>query len=442
MLGKPVPGNLVSVKGRGRGTVERDHGNGYSVVLDNGYSVFATCDDVELLEKAPTSFRPRLTSARPPEEGARRALEALRFGVVPDAALQDVTLKYDAWAQWIEGRLPPDFDDRPTVSELVGPYGTGKSHAVALVRYLASRGNYLTARVEVDGKLVTLADPASFLWALWRSLRLPSGDPIELIDLYVLAQQRTDDVPNVVPRGRDRIRRNYEIIRKIRQNRRFIHCRHAVNSILSSSKEFTASDVQKLLRRSGGLSVSDSAIDSLVGSKLCDRPYDFLESLIGHTCIAQMAGYSGLVVTIDEFEVESAALSSEKWEREKVLLRVLKSYLKDELDHPPVALGLFFATASEGSRGEDIVEELIDECSGEYRLLETWTDAEFRELAQRIFQLYQRAYGFDSSLEPKCLTRALESTTDRENRIREFIRRFLFVLDATYGPPNATISNQ
>lgn len=393
------------------------------------------------IERVPMAVRSRAPASpitTPGDEGARRTIEALRFGLVPNEALGDLTINYPSWEQWILGRLPAQRGEAPTVSEVLGHFGTGKSHSMALIRQVAHERSYVTARVEVDGQSVTLANPESFLYGLWNSLRLPSGEPVDLIDLYLRAIKRSRIPPSMATLGKDRIRRNFEVVRELADRGRIDHARYAVNAVLSSSEEFTAVEVKNMLYGELGLPHPYCDIFRMVGKKLDGRPYDFLESLIGHTRIAKLAGFSGLVVTIDEFEVEAAVLVDKLKQREETLLRATKAYLKGNLWYPPVPLALFFATATVGrGPGDAFVDELIKECNGEYRRLETFQDGDYRVLASAISKIYARAYGCRLERLEDRIDVALGASVDRDNKTREFIRRFVFLLDAAYGPPHA-----
>ena len=137
--------------------------------------------------------------------------------------------------------------------------------------------------------------------------------------------------------------------------------------------------------------------------------------------------------------MERACLDPKMFSRAADLFNLLKSYLMGKLDHREVPLELFFATASKGSHGDQLVDELIEDCDGEYFNLHPFDHEDLRELAKAIFNLYSRAYGMVEPLNPELIDRALKSLQSQENMTREFIRRYLYVLDAAYGPPVATL---
>lgn len=68
-------------------------------------------------------------------------------------------------------------------------------------------------------------------------------------------------------------------------------------------------------------------IKRMIGNTVVDRPYDFVGSLAGNAIIAQLAGLRGLVVTIDEFEVEQSQLALSRLYRVQQLLTAIHAYL-------------------------------------------------------------------------------------------------------------------
>ena len=86
---------------------------------------------------------------------------------MPQQHIEDLTLGFAELEAWTLGRFPAARGDRPLVSAITGPFGTGKSHTMAVIRHLAQREGYVTARVEVDGQTISLAKPETFLYHLW-----------------------------------------------------------------------------------------------------------------------------------------------------------------------------------------------------------------------------------------------------------------------------------
>ena len=373
--------------------------------------------------------------------GARQALEALRFGLVPRQALEELTLGYEHLNGWIVGRLPDRHENKPQVSAILGPFGTGKSHTMAVIRHVAQREGYVTAHVEVDGKHVSLSEPGKLLYSLWGTLSgadWHSSTP--LLDLYVQASRAGHVPPSIAPHGIDRIRHNFAVARHLLRTGKLDEHGYALDALLSSSEEFTASAINQQIG-----SVYEGSeqfvVKMMIGRKVLDRPYDLIESLAGHAVIAQLAGYRGLIVTVDEFEVERAALTTKGYERVAWLIKVLTDYLQGNTDHRSAPLGIFFATVGEASHiGDTVIEQMLAGVEGDDYELEPWPSDELQDLAERIHTLYRRAYTVDGAFDSVVAEQvaddcSVESVGD--GMIRAFIKRYVGVLDTKYGPPCA-----
>jgi hypothetical protein len=385
---------------------------------------------------------PRLEAE--PEPGVHRgallqSLEALRFGVAPTVRLDKLTAGYKRLERWIGSRLPHSNDGLPQVSEIWGPFGAGKSHASAVVRHVANEFNYLTAHVEVDGVGTTLSDPAGLLHALWNTLEGPgfrSSTPILHLMEVVVSSVRF--LPRFVPRGIDRIRENMLAVRFLsRAGRLDVHA-YQLDALLCSSDEYTAKQVLEQIRRDLGYSPADFALRPMIGRRVVDRPYDFVEALGGLALLAQLAGFSGLAVTIDEFEVETWFLSAQKRERVRDVLTILGDYLRGETDHKPAPLALFFATTGDtDTRGDQFIRTLVAS-EGSQRYSVRGLDRRARgRLGREICDLYRDAYNLTEALDDQLIARVeseLASRLSDSDGTRVFIKSLTGLLDERHGP--------
>jgi hypothetical protein len=378
--------------------------------------------------------QPELTST----QLQRRSIEALRFGLVPDEGLERITQGWDDIRRWVLQTLPHATDPNGTagVAEVVGEYGSGKSHTMKIVREVARAEGYLTASVEVDGMMVSLSDPERLLHSLWSSLRgagLESHTP--LLDLYLRALDDGHMAPSIAPRGTDRVRDNYGTIRAVMQYGLLDEFAEELEAVLASRPETRPSEVaRQLIDR--GLHKLSVKLRPMIGRLVADRPFDFIEAIVGHTAVAQLAGYRGLVVTIDEFEVEHSY--ERYWERIEQLLDVLSKYLSGKLDQPDVPITFYFAAVGEaGHNGDARIDDLVAAGGGEIHSLKPWDGRQRTSLARRLHSLYCSAYGVESTFESTqatALARRLEQWSDEGVEIRAFIKHYIADLDRTYGP--------
>jgi len=178
----------------------------------------------------------------------------------------------------------------------------------------------------------------------------------------------------------------------------------------------------------------------MIGNTVVDRPYDLVESLAGNAIVAQLAGLRGLVVTIDEFEVEQSQATKVRFERVERLLSVIHAYLQGDTDHQPAPLALFFATVgATGHIGDSVIEQLIGTAADTRYSLQAWSTEDLRNLAERIHRLYCAAYEIneiiDATLVEQVLSHMKTYSSDDSGFIRAFIKQYTAALDTHYGPP-------
>jgi hypothetical protein len=367
-----------------------------------------------------------------------QGIEALRFGVMPPVRLDSLTAGYQQMERWIKSRLP--HEGTPQVSEISGPFGSGKSHASGVVRHVANKLEYLTAHVEVDGVATTLSDPAGLLHALWNTLQGPgfrSSTPLLHLTERVLRSVRA--LPRLVPTGADRFRENMQAIRFLERAGRLDGYAYQLDALLSSSGEYTANQIREQVRRDFGYSPWELTLRPMIGRLVAERPYDFVEALGGVASLARLAGFKGLVVTIDEFEVEGWILSARKRERVRDLLEVLGRYLRGETRHRPAPLAMFFATTGDvDTRSAQFIRALIPAQGNPQYSVRALNRRSRANLAKAICDLYREAYALTGDPDYELATRVESEVGSRlgdSDGTRTFIKTLVGLLDERHGPP-------
>lgn len=369
-----------------------------------------------------------------------QAIEALRFGLVPLHSVREVTVGLNQIEKWVGSHLQNKNRDTPCLAEISGPFGSGKSHTMAAIRAIAIDRGYLTTSVEVDGSRVTLSDPERLLEALWGNLQFgDTRSATPLLDLYCKAIEEQFPAPRVAPHGIDRISDNYSTIRHVMKSHLLDEFGSDIDGVVSSRIGTVAAQVAKNLARHPAIDRYAISLRKMIGKKVDDRPYDFIESLAGHAMIAKLCGYRGLVITIDEFEVEYTG-DTKRLERVNGLLEVLKKYLKGELDHEPAPLAIFVASVGqEGHYGDEILTELCRVSGGEPFELRPMESKEYKLLGGKIHELYRSAYGIQAAPKYDIVQKAqdeidLDYADQESGETRIFIKNLLSRCDAMYGP--------
>lgn len=425
-----LEGTIVLVK-PGSASVEVDR-QSYRLTVPLSELILPEASIKRVTEEAPAPIQspaPDMANLR-----YRKSVESLRFGLVPNEATEELTVGFENLRSWILSRFPKGPEWKESVSEVYGPYGSGKSHTMSLIRHLAKMHGFLSAHVEINGKDITLENPETLSTFLWKTLEgqsLKADTP--LVNLFIKAIDRGNAAPTVAPRGIDRIKDNYNTIALLKRKGLLDLYGHDYESILSSATDIRANQLYRKLYREPSISSFDEpTVRKMIGRNVSDRPYDFIESCNGFAAIGRMAGYKGLVITIDEFEVQHW---SKHWDRVESLISCLGKYLKGETGHERAPLAIFFASVGqEGHLGDIIIEYLLRECHGSAYPLEDFGEVEFMGLAKKIFGLYIKAYSLSAEFD---IGEAHDSFVDVrhvDGHVRHFIKNYIACLDQKYGP--------
>lgn len=432
-------GEIVAID-RGFATVAIKRKMGVSLLNLSCHELIPVRGQVKACEKPEKITKKILPSINVKQANELKALHSLRFGLVPHEMLAELTCGFQEMQKWVLKYLPKNHKERSKILEICGQYGTGKSHMMSVIRHIAKRKGYVTARVEVDGRTVSLSDPKILLSNLWQSLDaegLNSATP--LLDIYCRAIERGFPPPHFAPRGIDRIYHNYHTVDLLKNRGLLDRYEIEYDAILSCHDEITATNLQRMIGKEPNINCYNDKprVASMIGRFVANRPYDFVEALFGNGYICYLAGYKGLVVTIDEFEVEH--FGQKQWERVQDLISVLQKYIAGETDHKSAPVSLFFATVDAGGHlgGDEVVDNLVETANGDcYQLREmAWQDIE--EIGKRISSLYYQAYNIsDEKIAPDCRTIWDRYAQISSGKVRSFIKHYMASLDAIFGPPH------
>lgn len=373
---------------------------------------------------------------------ARRAVDALRFGVVPASHLEELTIGYDELAAWVGSNLPAPGTP-PVAAAVYGPFGTGKSHAMAAVREIAGRQGYLAMATEIDGTEISLSAPkellASLLDHLTGSAKLDGAAP-----LLSLIQAATKRRPGERIAG-DRsplLQDTIASIGRLSTAAKFEDIEDLIERFLGSEPTMTRSDFKSLVRDALDWDdyvrmtyARDYDPKALVSHTPADqRPLDFVAALMGYAAVAYAAGYEGLVITIDELEVDDALSTRAKFDKVVRLIAAMRSILYSD-DPVDGGLAFFFATVgSENYNQDKVVSLMVDPDTRPAHVLRPWGNRELVELSRRIHALYHRAHGGLGAHDETVAAR-IARAVDPDAGVRAFIRAYVSALDVQHGPP-------
>jgi hypothetical protein len=370
---------------------------------------------------------------------ARKTLESLRFGLVPNGHIEQLTMGFSVIKEWALESFPDKGVQR--IHKVIGPYGTGKSHTMAVIRYLAEQAGYLVAKVEVDGNSISLSEPAKLLNALWNSLK---GSDFEtdapLLGLFEKAIQNGYTSHSFANLKLAKYADNMATIQLLSRMGYTEQYQDMIEGVLNGSEEFTATEVNSKLSKEPNLFLPQMKLRSPVSRTVADRSHDFLESIVSCAVLSRMAGFKGLVITIDEFEVEVNVTKSKQTQLLE-LLEVIGSYMRgDNQSLPQSPLALYFGTlGQETNPGDAMLDLIVKETNGMIHRLGSWQKEQRLYLAEKIYGLYQLSYQLKAPYSAKIaedVHQLMEKRGyDESGLLRQFIKWYVTFLDMLYGPP-------
>lgn len=475
MRWKPKKGDLVKTQ-FGPGVVEKISFERFFVrMLEGNTEGYMNIDEIEPLdtgkksttegyissaEKKPSSNVDEIVFSRniaiSDSHYSRVCIDALRFGLVPDRDLEKLTMGYNFIEEWVISSLPrsgkkkkDQNTSKPVVNQIIGQFGDGKSHLMSAIRHIAKKKRYLIVRTEVDGSKVSFSNPNTLLYSLWRNLEGNGlSESIPLLDLFCKAIQSGYEMPKISPLNNDRFKKMYYLIKKLDAQGDLENVKFLMNDLLSCNERVNATEAKKILKEETRLSTWDlnNEVYSMVSRRVEERQYTFIESIIGTALLSRKAGYSGLIILIDEFEVETALMgTNNQRERFKENLNILVRYMKKKTSYPNTSLGIYFATAgTELDFGSKYIDDMVRGSEGDRYEIKPITDwnldnPEILRFVKNVYQTYKKAYPQIEASEIDFLN-AVDNILQNEQvyesgGIRYFVKQYVGLLDRQFGPP-------
>ena len=318
------------------------------------------------------------------EVDARRGILALKLGQV----LEEHVLQLSTGTEKVQADLEAIVSralQRQACSVLIeGAWGSGKTHVLTMLSAIASANGMATSSIILDGDGVTLSEPIMLMEALLGSLKYPG----ELAPCGLSGRLAG-------------LRRS-----EARWQPRHLGGRRIADAIYDVPvSAFDEPEVVQVLEDYFTLSVATTQANrklAMLGHPrvklppmkahiVDERPTRFCELLEGWADFITLTGAKGLVLIIDELDVEYTSMA---WAgtRRTSLLRALGKHLESRL---PLVVA-FGGTPANGDVAEEY-DAILDlkKCMGGVTLeIEAPIPdlQHLRELARRVTELYARAY--------------------------------------------------
>ncbi len=409
------------VYGRGEVTATEAKGFYLHVQFSDGRKRKIRRDHVEFEENAaavselhiPASHT-RSGNKRQPND-ARRIIEALRMGIVPDTEMSQFTFGREREINSLKSWLEEHTDNARFI---VGSYGSGKTHLLNYLRTMAIQEGYAVALVEIDGQETPFSRPKRIYRQIVQNLQVP-----------ILKKQNRQGFRNFLRR----IRR----VGLLEDHSYFKHIRGENNNIWYWIE--ACEDVPR--------PPDYQYLPALYNYGTAANIYCYLLSGLGWACTRPQIGLKGLLLIFDEAETlfTRATYASERSSYNFLEALIAVANNRDGMTNNPkktdytftnhakeipfqyrrpsgLKIALAFTDVSDLRRSSTLSDiEAID--------LEPLDDGIFTSVFKEICQLYCEAYSF-SIPDPNFLDRYYDMVMKKAQTTRHKIKGFVEALDA------------
>ena len=363
--------------------------------------------------------------------GARRAVLALKLGQVLQEDVLDLSVGTETAEALLRRAVGGAVRRKPAAILVSGQYGAGKTHLLTMLASLAAQEKLATASAILDGEGVTLADPMTILEPVLRSLCLPGESAPSGVGRWLAELRRRGsgwdrrsriaqavfqmpvaafDDPDVVETLEDYLTTSLPVS----------HAKLKLRRLVRQPVQFPAMKAHRIAERA---------------ERFCELLRDWAE-------FCEAAGARGLVVVIDEVDVEYAATlwSVGRRRRRQQLLHALNDLLGQPV---PLVIAFGSAPATDEEAANDAARDLTERMSRIQQIDAPRPDsAQMRELGRRLCGLYSRAYPkWVSGVDEGSIERAIDEHAKRyaegygepgDPAPRRFVRELLEWLDVAF----------
>jgi hypothetical protein len=289
--------------GRGQIVELRNAAREAAVRFDNGIRAVVAVNILSMLQPAETPaprplFVPRADEARTPEQerrfAARRTIEALRYGVVPQQRIRELSAGLDRERASLQRAFDEVDRTGGDVRVVLGEYGTGKSHFFELAAQEALERNFLVATASLDVREVPPNRPQRIYNALVKHLRYPgsaeAGSLTPLFDRLLVQPDSSALLEKLQGSIFGAVLHNYSLMRN--------QPGEALNLLL----DWIAGEKVYISEVRAAVEVKSKEFPIPALSMMTTSADQYCYLLSGWGWLARQAGYAGLAVLLDESE--------------------------------------------------------------------------------------------------------------------------------------------
>lgn len=354
---------------------------------------------------------------------ARKGLMALRLGQVLESQVLDLSVGAADIERELRNSVDTAIKGQPVFVLLDACWGAGKTHALTMLQAIARSKKMATSFVVMDGVSTSLTFPMELMGEIMSSLRF-SDDPVSCDLAYQLTKARSQNIMGSLERqGAFYIPGTLSSLPT-----EAFHDNEVMDAICEflSLKASAANVNWELQKRS-----YFSKLKSIKASRLSERASRFVSLIKEWAIFSSSMGCNGLLVILDELDVEYAHSSARSTaagnmrKRRRELLEQLSQLYQAPLI---VAFGAAPGGYDENEETDPVLD--IKKCFG-HRIrhinIHAPEKSDYRILLDRLLNLYADAYGLDKTKFDPDMTDGVfnELFEDYQREPNAVIRRFV-----------------
>lgn len=381
-----------------------------------------TVDCAAPQSKPPKRLEPIATSPSSMIE-ARKGLMALRLGQVLESQVLELSIGTSEIESELRNAVSKAITDKPVFVLLDADWGAGKTHALTMLQALARQKKMATSCVVMDGVSASLTTPMELLSQVMSSLRF-SDDPMSCDLSYQLSKAGTQNIMEYMERrGAHYIPETLSSLPPGALDD---------NEIMDTICDFfslkaTATDANKQLQKM----FYSGRLKTIKASRVYERASRFVTLLKEWAIFSSAIGCNGLLLVLDELDVEYAHTSTGSASIRNMRLR-RRNLLEQlsQLDKAPLIIA--FAAAPGGFDENEENDPVLDiiRCFGSrinHIRIPSQGKSDFRLLLDRLLNLYADAYGLEKANFDRHMTDAVfnDLFEDYQRNPNAVIRRFV-----------------
>ena len=323
---------------------------------------------------------------------SRTGIQSLRLGQITEAHVSALSVGTKEFEDSVSVALDAAARNHPKFLMVEGAWGTGKTHMLTLLAAHASLKGFAVSSTILDGWLYSLTDPLRLLESITTQMKFP-GDAIPTGAVSRLKRVKFQGRPELRSLGGERINK---IVSEITEN--LIDDGEAVGILEDyMGLSMTPAAAKERLAKLGYRGIQLPALRARAKDERGGR---FVELLQDWAAYSVAAGAKGLLVILDELDVEYANTG---WRADRTRRDELLTALS-EAGKARVPLVLAFASAPSGDDSnsyDDAVQDVTSKLKMDlHAVAAPIKDRDLLELGSRIYDLYGKAYpGFSRRLD-------------------------------------------